>query len=155
MKEGLLMKELNFAGRKLIWYYWWPYDNEAEIPTWHGRNVKQVTFALRHTQLDHCDSASFPWLVYGRPFHVKSHHIAIRQTHAIKGKIVWINCVNVSMFPSVLVTVVLLQRHHDHGNSHKRKHVIGGWLTAQRLSPLSWCKVRHCGSSWELFPEQQ
>ena len=30
-----------------------------------------------------------------------------------------------------------MKRHHDHGNSYKRKHLIGAVLQFQRFSPLS------------------
>lgn len=30
-----------------------------------------------------------------------------------------------------------MKRYDEHGNSYKGKHLIGGWLAAQRFSPLS------------------
>ena len=49
---------------------------------------------------------------------------------------------------SVLVRVsVAMKRHHDHGNSHKGKHLIGAGLQFQRFSPLlSWQEAwQHAG----------
>ena len=35
----------------------------------------------------------------------------------------------------------------DHGNTSKEKHLVGGWLLAQRISPLSswWEAWQHTG----------
>jgi hypothetical protein len=40
-----------------------------------------------------------------------------------------------------------MKRHHDQGNSAKRKHLIGAGLQFQRFSPLSsWWRARlHAG----------
>ena len=32
---------------------------------------------------------------------------------------------------------IAIKRHHEHSNSYKGKYLIGGWLTAQRISSLS------------------
>jgi hypothetical protein len=42
----------------------------------------------------------------------------------------------------VLGKISMAVKNHDHGNSYKGKHLIGGWLTVHSHSPLlSWLEA--------------